>query len=193
MTTKRILMTKKVLFLDRDGIINVDHGYVHKIEDFDFTDGIFDVCHHAIELGYSIIIITNQAGIARGYYSIAQFELLTSWMKEQFNAQGIKITDVYYCPHHPEQGVNHYVQACTCRKPQPGMILTAQTKYNISLKDSIFIGDKFSDIQAAEAAGVKTKILLDSEYLNDNDVIENTSTIFAHKISQITGAIEYIN
>ena len=184
-------MTSKALFLDRDGIINVDHGYVHKIEDFDFTDGIFDVCRHALELGYLIIVITNQGGIARGYYSIKQFERLTSWMKEQFKAQGIKITDVYFCPHHPKHGVNNYVQTCHCRKPDPGMILTAQAKYQISLKDSILIGDRYSDIQAAESAGIKTKILLNSPFVNEAS--ENLPTTFAHKISRITGAIEYIN
>ena len=100
----------KALFLDRDGIINIDHGYVHKIDNFDFVEGIFELCKVAKKAGYSIFVITNQAGIARGYYSVADFEVLTKWMVGEFKKREIDIQHVYYCPHHFEKGVNQYKQ-----------------------------------------------------------------------------------
>ena len=157
----------RALFLDRDGIINIDHGYVHKIEDFDFVDGIFELCRLAAAKGYDIFVITNQAGIARGLYAVTDFEILSAWMLAQFKEQGINIQEVFYCPHHPTKGVNEFKMPCQCRKPAPGMILQAQEKYNIDLEASIFIGDKPSDMQAAEAAGVRNRILVASRYLEE--------------------------
>lgn len=157
----------KALFLDRDGIINVDHGYVYKIEDFEFVEGIFDLCRLAIDKGYQIFVITNQAGIARGYYDKTAFEVLSKWMVNTFAERGIAITKVYYCPHHPSKGVNKYVMSCDCRKPEPGMIKQAQQEYAIDLVESIFVGDKVSDMQAASKAGIKTRILVDSRYTNE--------------------------
>lgn len=171
----------KALFLDRDGIINIDHGYVHKIEDFEFVDGIFELCQRAIDKGYQIFVITNQAGIARGYYDIPAFEKLTNWMVEEFAKQGVKIMKVYYCPHHPVKGVNEFVMSCQCRKPEPGMLNQAQQEFKINLANSIFIGDKLSDMQAASNAGVACKILMSSRYVN------------AQTSGQLAGVIEIQN
>ncbi len=157
----------KALFLDRDGIINIDHGYVYKIEDFEFVEGIFDLCRLAIDKGYQIFVITNQAGIARGYYDKTAFEVLSKWMVNAFAEQGITITKVYYCPHHPSKGVNEFVMSCDCRKPEPGMIKQAQQEFAIDLMESVFVGDKVSDMQAASKAGIKTRILVDSRYTNE--------------------------
>ncbi len=154
----------KALFLDRDGIINIDHGYVYKITDFEFVKGIFELCQKAIALDYKIIVITNQAGIARGYYNENDFYTLTTWMKAEFAKNGVLITDVFFCPHHPTSGVNEFKQECNCRKPAPGMILKAQQTHNIDLQQSVFIGDKDSDMQAAKNAGVKNRILVSSQY-----------------------------
>jgi len=150
---------KKALFLDRDGIINVDHGYVYKIEEFEFMPNIFDICKLAIENNYLIIIITNQSGIGRGKYSESDFKKLTEWMHKQFLMQGVKITDVFYCPHHPKKAIGKYLKNCNCRKPAPGLIHQAVKKYQIDVNQSIFIGDKITDIQAAESAGIKNKVL----------------------------------
>ncbi|SEL62981.1 D-alpha,beta-D-heptose 1,7-bisphosphate phosphatase [Colwellia chukchiensis] len=158
----------KALFLDRDGIINIDHGYVHKKEDFDFVDGIFELCLLAINKGYQIFVITNQAGIARGYYDQAAFERLTQWMISVFAEQNIMITKVYYCPHHPSKGVNEFVMKCECRKPAPGMLLKAEKEFSINLEHSVFIGDKISDMQAAKNAGVECRILLNSRYTEES-------------------------
>jgi D-glycero-D-manno-heptose 1,7-bisphosphate phosphatase len=142
------------LFLDRDGVVNVDHGYVCRPEDFQFIDGIFDLCRAAQRQGYLIVVITNQAGIGRGYYSEADFAALTAWMVERFAAEGITIDGVYFCPFHPEHGVGPYKADAPCRKPNPGMILQAAEEHGIDLARSMLVGDKPSDIQAGVAAGV---------------------------------------
>ena len=179
----------KALFLDRDGIINIDHGYVHKIKDFDFVDGIFALCRLAAEKGYQIFVITNQAGIARGYYDEATFKALSQWMVSEFAEQGITIAKVYYCPHHPTKGVNDFVMACQCRKPAPGMIMQAQKEFSITLADSVFIGDKVSDMQAAKNAGVECRILVDSRYTNESP---NEKLVGVNKVKRLFQAIEFI-
>ncbi len=144
----------RALFLDRDGVINHDAGYTSSIENFNFIDGIFDLCRKAKQLGYLIIVVTNQAGIGRGYYSEEDFLKLTEWMCERFKAEGAPITEVFYCPYHPEHGLGEYRKDSFDRKPNPGMILNAAKKYKIDLGHSIMIGDKESDMQAAIKAGV---------------------------------------
>lgn len=147
---------KRALFLDRDGVINVELNYLYKIKDFKFLDGIFELCRHYQQLGYIIIVVTNQSGIARGYYSESDFKKLTLWMKTEFAKEGIKITKVYYCPHHSEISGK-----CNCRKPEPGMILEAQKEFDIDLNNSILVGDKERDIEAAINSGIKESYLFD--------------------------------
>lgn len=152
----------KAVFLDRDGVINHDHAYVSKIEDFEFIDGVFDACQQFIEQGFIIIVVTNQSGIGRGYYSEQDFNLLTNWMKSEFNKHQIPITEVYFCPHHPKKALPEYLKECDCRKPMPGMLNQAIKQFDIDVSQSIMVGDKISDLQAAQAAGIKTKILVKS-------------------------------
>lgn len=151
---------RKAAFIDRDGVINIDHGYLYQSEHFDFIDGVFAACRHLQALGYLLIIVTNQSGIARGYYSEHQFSLLTSWMKQQFADEGIKIDAVYYCPHHAEKGLAPYNIDCECRKPKAGMLQQAIHDYAIDPQQSLMLGDKSSDMQAAMAAGIARKILV---------------------------------
>lgn len=160
---------KKALLLDRDGIINIDMGYVYKRKDFKFVDGIFEVCKYYQNQDYLIFIVTNQAGIARGYYTEDDFHVLTNWMISEFFKNDIKIQEVFYCPHHPTEGKNDYLQNCLCRKPKAKMLLDIQSKYKISLKNSILIGDKKSDKQSGINAGVDTNILIKSKYQQDYD------------------------
>jgi D-glycero-D-manno-heptose 1,7-bisphosphate phosphatase len=164
----------RALFLDRDGVINHDAGYTSSIEKFQFIDGIFDLCRTAKQLGYLIIVVTNQAGIGRGYYSEADFLKLTEWICEHFKAEGAPITEVFYCPYHPEHGVGEYKKDSYDRKPNPGMILRAAEKYKIDLPQSIMIGDKDSDMQAASKAGVGVRC----QYLVDGmgGVASNAAT-----------------
>lgn len=145
----------KALFLDRDGTINIEKNYVYKVEDFEFIDGIFGLIKSYQEKGFLIFIITNQAGIARGYYTEEDFKMLTEWMIDQFLKRGIKITKVYHCPHHPEITGN-----CECRKPNPGMILDAIKEFEIDPVNSVLIGDKKSDILAGEKAGLGKNIYI---------------------------------
>ncbi len=152
-------LQQRALFLDRDGVINVDHGYVHHTENFEFIDGIFEVARAAFIRGYKVIVVTNQAGIARGYYSEQQFHQLTAWMCKQFLNAGATIEKVYFSPFHPSEGLGEYKKDDISRKPNPGMLLQAQNEFNLNLANSILIGDKASDIQAGIAAGVGLNIL----------------------------------
>ena len=148
-------LNKKAIFLDRDGVINIDVNYLYRINDFEFIEGIFEACHHFQNLGYSIIIVTNQSGIARDLYKDEDFQVLTNWMIKEFKKNNITILDIYYCPHGPES-------KCNCRKPKPGMLIEAKIKHNINMKNSWMIGDKEIDIKAANGAGIKNTILVRS-------------------------------
>ncbi len=139
----------KALFIDRDGVINVDKVHVFRPEDFEFTGGIFDYCRSFADKGYHIIVVTNQAGIAKGLYSEADFLRLTCWMVGQFDNQGIKISKVYHCPHHPD-----FTGPCECRKPEPGMILQAIKDFDLDISQCILTGDKESDLEAGRRAGI---------------------------------------
>ena len=139
----------KALFLDRDGVVNHDDGYTHRVDDVRYMDGVFDFCRRAKASGFLIFIITNQAGIARGYYSEAQFHRLMQAMQARFEKEGAGLSGYYFCPHHPE-----FTGECSCRKPRPGMILQAAREHGLALGESMLIGDKPSDIEAGRAAGV---------------------------------------
>jgi len=145
----------KVIFLDRDGVINQEKNYLYKAEDFIFIDGVFDACRQFQELGFKIIIVTNQSGIGRGYYNTDDFDKLNIWVLNKFKQQGVDILDVFYCPHAPKDD-------CECRKPKPGMLLSAQKTHNITMQNSWMIGDKENDISAANKAGIKNTILVRS-------------------------------
>jgi D-glycero-D-manno-heptose 1,7-bisphosphate phosphatase len=151
-------MTIKTIFLDRDGVINKEVEYLFRISDFEFIEGVFDACLYFQQLDYKIIIISNQSGIARGYYTKSDYQKITEWMLNQFNIKGISILDILYCPHGPES-------SCDCRKPKPGMFIEAKNKYNIRMKDSWMIGDKETDIKAANLAGITNTILVRSGHI----------------------------
>ena len=166
----------KALFLDRDGVINIEKDYLYKIEDFEFIDGIFDLCKYYRELGYIIVVVTNQSGIAREYYSHSDFDSLTTWMLQEFSKHSISIKDVYYCPHHPS-----ITGECSCRKPNPDMLLKAAKKYNIDLANSIIIGDKERDIEAGLNAGLEETYLFDESGL----IKESKATKIVRNLDEI--------
>jgi len=140
-------MKRKALFLDRDGVINEDVGYAYLPEQINFMPGIFEIARRAHHNNELIIIVTNQSGIGRGFYSELQFHDVMEWMLTRFADEGAPITAYYYCPHRPEEG-------CACRKPKPGMMLKAAEEWNVDLSQSRLIGDKETDIQAGRAAGI---------------------------------------
>ena len=162
-------MTIKTIFLDRDGVINKDSNYLHKVKDFEFISGVFKTCKYLQNLDYKIIIITNQSGISRGYYTLKDFQTLNNWMIGQFEAENINILDVFYCPHSPDSN-------CNCRKPKPGMFLEAKYKYSIDMKNSWIIGDRETDIIAANSSGIINTILVKS----------------GHKIDELNSNAKYI-
>lgn len=145
----------KAIFLDRDGIINVDKAYVSKIEDFDFCEGIFEVLKHFQSLGYLLIIVTNQSGIGRGYYTQEDFDTLTAWILAELKKEEINIHAVYHCPHSPED-------RCDCRKPNSKMLQDAIKEFDIDVKKSWMIGDKLSDIEAGKNAHIDNTIFVNS-------------------------------
>ena len=175
-------MTTKTIFLDRDGVINKEINYLYKIEEFEFIDGVFEACKYLINLNYQIIIVTNQSGIARGYYSERDYQILNTWMLAQFKKNNIIIFDIFHCPHLPNSN-------CNCRKPKPGMFLEAKYKHNIDMKKSWLIGDKEVDIISANNSGISNTILVRSGHkineLNSNalyilDSIYNASQVIVN-------------
>lgn len=154
----------RAVLLDRDGVINEDRHYLYRPEEFCFMDHIFKFCRAAQQKAYLLIVVTNQSGVARGYYTEDAFLSLNQWMCKQFKEQGILIDKVYYCPYHPEKGVGRYKMDSYDRKPNPGMILKAKEEFNLDLKNSILIGDKDSDMHAGRRAGVGRLLLLSSTY-----------------------------
>lgn len=143
----------KALFLDRDGVINKNFGHVHKIENFKFRKGIFELLKFFQDKGFIILVVTNQAGIGKGLYTLDQFNLLNNWMINQFRNHGITITKTYYCPHGPEDN-------CNCRKPKAGMLLNAIKDFQIDTNSSFLIGDKVSDFIAGKSAKIKFNYIL---------------------------------
>lgn len=156
-------MLRPALFLDRDGVINIDHGYVYRQEDVEFVDGIFELVAQAHRAGYLVIIVTNQAGIGRGYYDEADFHALMDWMSNRFIGQGGKIDAVYFCPDHPEHGIGKYYRNTEFRKPGAGMLLQAAQEWGIDMQHSIMVGDKLSDMEAGRTAEVGTLFFLTAE------------------------------
>ncbi len=139
---------KPAIFFDRDGVLNVDYGYVHKKEQFKWNAGAIDAIKWCNDHGYLVFVVTNQAGIARGIYSEKTFDMLCVWMNEVLMPKGAHIDQFFYCPHHPDEN-------CDCRKPKPGLIEQAFQKWSINKKKSLLVGDKISDVQAADAAGIQ--------------------------------------
>ena len=148
-------MTIKTIFLDRDGVINKEVGYLYKIEDFRFINGVFTACRYFIKLGYKLIIVSNQSGISRGYYSEDEYQKVNKWMIRQFYKNEIPILDTFHCPHNSDFN-------CECRKPKPGMFLLARDRHNIVMHQSWMIGDKETDITGANNAGIANTIIVRS-------------------------------
>jgi D-glycero-D-manno-heptose 1,7-bisphosphate phosphatase len=150
------------VFLDRDGVINRDLGYVHRWEDFHFLDGSIEALKILTKKNIPIIIITNQSGIARGYFSEQQYNDLMKKFKSVCAELEINILDVFYCPHHPEAKIRKYKISCDCRKPKPGMIFKAFEKHNLFSKNCYLVGDRLSDLKAGYKAGIQDLILIKS-------------------------------
>ncbi len=148
---------KKIAFLDRDGVVNLDHGYVYQIDQFQFTEQFFAACTLLQQAGFSLAIVTNQSGIARGYYTEGDFAVLSAWLKQQFVLNGLELDAIYHCPHNADSN-------CTCRKPKPGMVMEHLALTGALAKDCIMFGDKPSDQACTEAAGLGHFFMIDVKH-----------------------------
>ncbi len=146
---------KKILFLDRDGVINKDKSYLYKIEDFEWVEGVKEALTMATNAGYEIIVVTNQSGVARGYYTEEDVKRLHDYISAELAVIGVFILDFYYCPHLLGASVKKYDIDCECRKPKPGMLLQAMEDYSVCKEQSFMIGDSLRDVEAAESAGIR--------------------------------------
>ena len=152
--------------MDRDGVINIDYGHVFRKEDFKFVENIFELVSYAKRLGFLVIIITNQAGIAKGLYTEKNFNDLMSWVCKQFELRNGKIDKTYYCPYHESGIIKKYKKNSIYRKPNPGMILQACEEFNIDPKKSVLVGDSFSDIEAANSSSIAKPLFFGSTSCN---------------------------
>jgi D-glycero-D-manno-heptose 1,7-bisphosphate phosphatase len=182
--TARPDTTRKALFLDRDGIINVERDYVHRADDFTFSDGIFDLCRAAGRHGFLIVVITNQSGIARGLYTEEDFAAITQWMIEKFAAEGVTIAKVYHSPYHPEATIDRYRLDHADRKPSPGMILRARDDLKLDLEASVLIGDRLSDIEAGRRAGIPRLCLIPHESVSISNSEILRDVLISHSLDE---------
>lgn len=150
----------RAAFLDRDGVINVDHGYVCRPEDFDWTPGVVEALGRLQRAGFALVVVTNQSGIARGYYTEAQYRALADWMAAALEREGVHLSAQYHCPHLADAPLAQWRSRCNCRKPAPGMILRALADLRLDAAASWIFGDKPHDLQAGWAAGLGQGVLL---------------------------------
>ncbi|HOP40371.1 MAG TPA: D-glycero-beta-D-manno-heptose 1,7-bisphosphate 7-phosphatase [Geobacteraceae bacterium] len=148
-------MLNRAVFLDRDGVINVEKEYLYRIEDFQFLPGVPRSLRLLKEAGFLLIVVTNQSGVARGYFHLADVHRLHRYLQDQLGSYGVAIDGFYICPHHPDHGTGEYRVECSCRKPMPGLIERAAADFGIDLKRSFLVGDKLSDLEAGRAAGCR--------------------------------------
>jgi D-glycero-D-manno-heptose 1,7-bisphosphate phosphatase len=151
---------RRAVFLDRDGVIVVDRGYVHRVEDFAFVPGTVRALQRLQVAQWRLVVVTNQSGIARGLYSPVDYDRFTAHLRSQLAESGVELDAVYHCPHLPDATVTQYRLDCACRKPAPGMLLRAARELSLDLPASVMVGDRLSDLQAGRAAGVGRCLLV---------------------------------
>lgn len=159
------------IFLDRDGVINHDTGYIDSVERFEFIEGVFHSLRALRAMQYLLIVVTNQSGIERGLYSEETYHVVTNHMQQQLQQQGLAFDAIYYCPH------DGRVASCTYRKPNPGMLLAAQARFNIDMSASWMVGDKITDIQAGQRAGVANTCLVCSGQPLSEDALSQADVV----------------
>ena len=186
---------RKAVFLDRDGTLNVNYGYVHQQQDWVWINGAIEALKSLYDAGFSLVIVTNQAGIARGYYQHSNVETLHEWMKNELLAEGIELSGIYFCPHHPEFGE---IKQCACRKPQSGMLVDAARDLQLDLENSWIIGDQMTDALAGLNLGTKA-IVIGSQSMQDMlQIVPRDFCLFENMIRNltvvptITAAVDFI-
>ena len=182
-------MSHRAAFIDRDGVLNVEHGFVHRIEDFVLLPGALAALAALQAAGYRRVVVTNQSGIARGLYTEADFERLMSEVRGRLRAEGVSVDAVEYCPHLPDAPLEQYRRACACRKPEPGMLLKAIRTLDIDPASSFLVGDRISDVQAGRAAGVGRCFLVRSGYALSADAIAAADAVYDDLLGCVTDVL----
>ena len=177
----------KAVFLDRDGTINIEKHYLYRISDFEYIDGSTDGLKTLSEMGYLLVIVTNQSGIARGFYTEEDYLQLDQWMKDDLAEKGIHIAGSYYCPHLPDGIVEKYAKKCDCRKPKTGLFWKAAAELNIDMECSFAVGDKERDLSICDESGAKGILLADSKMYSKKYVICSDWTQIIDYIKQEEG------
>jgi D-glycero-D-manno-heptose 1,7-bisphosphate phosphatase len=171
-------MSRRAAFIDRDGVLNEERAFVHRIEDFAFVPGAVEALRLLRRAGYLLVVITNQSGIARGLYSESDYLVLTEHMREQLAAAGVTLDAVEYCPHLPDAPVDRYRVECDCRKPKPGMLKRVIEALDIDPAASFLVGDRLSDIEAGRAAGIGRCLLVRTGYALPEDVVSRADGVY---------------
>lgn len=183
---------RKVVFLDRDGVINVDTGYLYRVQDLDYVPYFFDMARFFAEQGYSFVIVTNQSGIGRGYYSEQDLHKLMAHISKDFEARNLNLLAYYYCPHHPKAKINEFRTNCSCRKPGTEMVLRATSEHALDLSEAVMIGDNISDVQCGDRAGVGLNIWISGKKTWPADEGEKpSSTLIAEFIKDVIVTVQH--
>lgn len=162
---------RKAVFFDRDGVINRDFGYVGTVERFEFLPEVFSSLAKLKEMGYALVLVTNQSGIARGMYTVDDFNKVKDYMQEKLKEHNAEFDGIYFCPHHPNATVAEFRCTCSCRKPKPDMIFWARDEFELDLQNSIFVGDHASDIAAAKNAKVGGLVLVGEHIESERKIV----------------------
>lgn len=179
----------KAVFLDRDGVINTDFGYVYKKKDLEFVDNIINLLINLQNKGYVFFVITNQSGIGRGIYTEKEMQVFNNNMQKELRRYDIEIRSIYYCPHHPSSKISKYCVECDCRKPGSSLFQKAKKEHNVDMDKSWAIGDKLNDCVAAKKVGLKT-ILLDSKYVTKEDSKSEKIDFFVNNLKEVVEIIK---
>ncbi|MBP3197357.1 MAG: HAD family hydrolase [Butyrivibrio sp.] len=168
---------RKAVFLDRDGTINVDKDYLYKIEDFEYLPGVIEGLRLFQDLGYTLIVLTNQSGIARGFYTEKDYKLIEMWMENDLKSKGIKISASYFCPHLPDAPIKKYNVLCDCRKPKLGMFRRAMMEWDLDIDKCIAIGDKMRDLAICKVSGCKGYLISKSEFEFVTEAVDHITCV----------------
>lgn len=181
------------VFLDRDGTINRDQGYTYKVNNFQFITGAIEAMFKLKKIGYALILVTNQSGIAKNLFTESQFFELTEWIDWSLINHGVEFNGIYYCPHHPNATKQKYKQICNCRKPKAGMLLAAKKQLNINMKASYMVGNKLSDIQAGKEAGVGTNVLVSNKEKLITEYDKKYADLIIDSLADLPNRIKIVN
>ena len=172
-------MSRRAAFIDRDGVLNEERAFVHRIEDFVFLPGAIEALRALERAGYRRVVVTNQSGIARGLYTEADYQRLTDQVRERLRGEGVTLDAIEYCPHLADAPLAQYRRACECRKPAPGMLLKAIRALDLDPAGSFLVGDRLTDVQAGRAAGIGRCFLVRTGYALSGEAIGAADAVYA--------------